>query len=80
MKTATIGTRVVRTTGNNVGMVGTVVGATTTRATVQWEHGKTTTVSLSVIEPESIPYMIDYTEAGTFNSKGHLIRPKYIKL
>lgn len=68
MKTATIGTRVVCTRGSNVGMVGTVVDSTTT------------TVSLSVIEPESIPYTIDYTGVGTFNSKGHLIRPKYIKL
>lgn len=80
MKTATIGTRVVCTKGDNVGMVGIVVASTTTTATVQWDHSKTTTVSLSVIEPESIPYKIDYTGAGTFNSKGHLIRPKYIKL
>ena len=80
MKTATIGTRVVRIKGDNIGSIGTVVDVTPTRATVQWEHGKTTTVSLSVIEPESIPYTIDYTGVGTFNSKGHLIRPKYIKL
>lgn len=80
MKTATIGTRVVRTRGSNVGMIGTVMDSTTTTATVQWEHGKTTRVSLSVIEPESIPYTIDYTGVGTFNSKGRLIRPKYSKL
>ena len=51
-----IGTKVVRTRGNNVGLVGEITNFKEPRVQVKWEDSSKTWVNISQIELESIPH------------------------
>lgn len=72
--------KVVRASGNNVGLVGEIIDFKEPRVHVKWEDSSRTWVNISQLELESIPYEIDMTNAGSFDRYGKLIKPKYRKL
>ena len=75
-----IGSEVVRAKGDYVvGMIGTVIAIDTekNRAQVNWLGGSKTWVSVTAIEPTSIPYEII---PGYYDHKKHKgINPQYLK-
>ena len=75
-----IGEKVVRASGNNVGLYGEIIEYKEPRVHVKWEDSSKTWVNISQLELESIPYEIDMTNVGSFDRYGKLIKPKYRKL